>query len=163
MKALWGRGIVAGCTRIRVWGAEWGHLSPSKVVISTLVDEAVWTRIVSWRRRWTHRGESIRHILGGCAIGLMRALTHSSMLRSLLVWIRGHVSCRRRRCRRRIIRVGVSTKHDASSTGVGMVHWNLAIEYRRRRIFGLVRSHAVELAVVRRNEGRRHLVGRSRC
>jgi hypothetical protein len=100
MKALRSRGVIAGSTRIRVRRSEGGHLPASKVVVTTLVYEAVWTWVVSWRQWRSHGGEAIRHILSVDAIGLVRAMTSSTMLRTLLVWIGRNVASGLRRSRR---------------------------------------------------------------
>jgi hypothetical protein len=162
MEALRGRRVVAGCARVNIRRSEGGHLTASKVIVTTLVYEAIWTWIIAWRRRWTHGREAIGHVLSVRTIGLMRAMTSSSMLRRLLVWVRRDVASRWGRCRRGIVRVGISTKHHASSGGMGVMHRRLAVERLRRRVLGRIRTHAVELAMVRRDEGWRHLVSRSR-
>ena len=165
MEALRGGEIVAGHTGVSIRGSERGHPSTGVVVItSTLVYEAIWAWIISWRRWWwTHGRVAIGHVLCSHTIRLMRAVTSSSILRCLLVWILRNIASGWGRCRRRIVRIRITTKHNTSSAGMGMMHRMLTIERLRWRKLGGIRSHAVELVIVRRDEWRRHLISRSRC
>jgi hypothetical protein len=88
----------------------------------------------------------------------MRAMTNSSVLRLLLVWIWRNIASRWGRCGRRIVRVRITTEHDVSSTRMGMMDRMLTVKGLWRRKFGGIGGHAVELAVVRRDEWRRHLI-----